>query len=108
MVILGSNCLFELPSPKAQEECILRASEALVPGGRLFVDNNDTSGHSTSLSDIGTSWTALEGTGTDGTYGKLSARVVDIEADTGITHLIRTWESASGERDGEYSRVCRL
>jgi len=95
VVVLGANCLFELPSPQTQEECIRRASDALLPGGHLFADNDDASGHGADPADIGTGWTALEGTGADGTYGKLSAHVVHVESETGISHLIRTWHRRS-------------
>ena len=103
LVVMGANCLYELPSPQTQEECIRRASEALVHGGHVFVDNDDASGHGAVPSDVGTGWTALEGTGADGTYGKLSAEVVGVEANTGVSHLVRTWYQRSP--DGEETTV---
>lgn len=103
LVVMGANCLYELPSPQTQEECIRRASEAVAPGGHVFVDNDDASGHGADPSDIGTGWTALEETGADGTYGKLSAEVVDVDASTGVLHLMRTWYRRA--QDGKEATV---
>ena len=94
VVVLGGNCLFELSSPEVQEECIRRASEALIPGGRVFVDNGDIAS-GMAPSDIGSGWTALEGTGADGTYGRCSVRVVDVDISKGIEHYVRTWYKRS-------------
>jgi SAM-dependent methyltransferase len=91
VAILGGNCLFELPSPQTQEECIRQAAHALVPGGHLYVDNNEAGGHGADPSDVGHEWIGLEGTGADGTHGKLVARVTDVEPGTGIAHFVRTW-----------------
>jgi len=88
VVVLGANCLFELGSAEAQEECIRRASEALRPGGHVYVDNEDAGG--VDPSDAGTGWTALQGTTAGGTYAKWSARVVDVDVAAGVAHLIRT------------------
>ena len=44
LVILGGNCLYELPDERSQERCIALAAGALAPGGRLFVDNDDYRG----------------------------------------------------------------
>lgn len=90
VVIFGGNCLYELPSPEAQEECIRRAAEALVQGGYLFIDSTDGSGYGADPSEVGTEWIGLEGTTVDGTYGKLTARVVRVDAD-GVAHFVRTW-----------------
>lgn len=90
VVLLGGNCLFELPSPESQEECIRRASGALVSGGYAFIDTTDGSGHGADPSEIGTEWTGLAGTAADGTYAKLSARVMDVDA-KGVAHFTRTW-----------------
>ena len=86
----GGNCFFELPSPESQQECLRRASGSRVSGGHLFIDTTDGSGHGADPSEIGTEWTGLEGTGTDGTYAKVSAKVVDVDA-KGVSHFIRTW-----------------
>lgn len=90
VVLLAGNCFFELPSPESQEECVRRASVSLVPGGHLFIDTSDGSGHGAAPSEIGTEWTSLQATAADGTYAKLSAKVVDVDA-KGIAHFVRTW-----------------
>lgn len=90
VVLLGGNCFFELPSPESQEECVRRASESLVSGGHLFIDTTDGSGHGADPSEIGTEWTGLKGTAADGTYAKLSVKVVDVDA-KGVSHFTRTW-----------------
>jgi SAM-dependent methyltransferase len=90
VVLLGCNCLYELPSPESQEECIRRAHDALLPGGYLFLDSNDCSGHGASRDDVGTEWTGLEGTTPDGSRVSLSARVVEVDED-GVSRFVRTW-----------------
>jgi SAM-dependent methyltransferase len=90
VVLLGGNCLFELPSPESQEECVRRASECLVSGGHLFVDTTDGSGHGADPSEIGTEWIGLKGTASDGTHVKLSAKVLDVDT-RGVSHFTRTW-----------------
>ena len=44
LVILGANCLYELPTAQSQELCIRRASESLRAGGHLLLDNNHMEG----------------------------------------------------------------
>ena len=44
LVILGSNCLYELATPGEQAQCIASAASALRPGGHLFVDNDHMEG----------------------------------------------------------------
>lgn len=70
LVILGANCLYELATPEEQEECILRASTSLRPGGYIYLDNNHMEG------TLHASWQQLDidekawptGTCEDGTY----------------------------------------
>ena len=50
LVVLGGNCLYELATPEEQEACIQAASNALEPGGHLYLDNDDMEG------DLHTSW----------------------------------------------------
>ena len=52
LVVLGGNCLYELPTAESQERCIMHASEALRAGGRLYLDNNHMEG------ELATSWRA--------------------------------------------------
>ena len=44
LVILGSNCLYELPTSEEQEKCIRNASSVLSSGGHIYVDNNHMEG----------------------------------------------------------------
>ncbi|MGC9399854.1 MAG: class I SAM-dependent methyltransferase [Anaerolineae bacterium] len=44
VVILGSNCLYELATSEGQAQVIAAAAEALRPGGYLFVDNDHMEG----------------------------------------------------------------
>lgn len=44
LVLLGSNCFYELASPEEQKACIAAAARALTPGGYLFVDNDRMEG----------------------------------------------------------------
>jgi SAM-dependent methyltransferase len=50
VVILGLNCLYELASPAEQNQCVQYASQALQPGGYLYIDNNHMEG------DLDASW----------------------------------------------------
>jgi SAM-dependent methyltransferase len=43
-VILGGNCLYELPNPEAQSQCIRAAARSLKPGGYLYLDNDHMEG----------------------------------------------------------------
>ena len=40
LVLLGSNCFYELSSPQEQETCVAFAAAALKPGGHAYVDND--------------------------------------------------------------------
>jgi len=44
LVILGGNCFYELVTADEQEECILRASNSVKPGGYIYLDNNHMEG----------------------------------------------------------------
>jgi len=44
LVILGSNCLYELATSAEQAQVIASAASALRPGGHLFVDNDHMEG----------------------------------------------------------------
>lgn len=50
LVVLGANCLYELPSAERQEACIRAARASLRAGGHLFLDNNHMEG------DLAESW----------------------------------------------------
>jgi SAM-dependent methyltransferase len=50
LVILGSNCFYELSTPEEQEECIMTAFSVLNSGGYVYVDNNHMEG------DLDKSW----------------------------------------------------
>lgn len=70
LVILGGNCLYELATAEEQEECILRASNSVKPGGYIYLDNSHMEG------GLDESWQQLDidekafptGTCEDGTY----------------------------------------
>jgi SAM-dependent methyltransferase len=44
VVILGANCFYELAIPEEQEHCVRAASDALVTGGHVYLDNNHMEG----------------------------------------------------------------
>jgi SAM-dependent methyltransferase len=108
VVLLAGNCFYELPSPESQEECVRRAWSCLVGGGWVFIDTEDGSGRGADPSDVGTEWVGLEGTTRDGTYGRLSARVTDVDAG-GVSHFVRTWytRSASGAETSTRYEACK-
>ena len=41
VVVLGANALYELPSGDMQKRCIQYAYQALKPGGKLLLDNDN-------------------------------------------------------------------
>lgn len=95
VVIIGCNALYELPTPKMQETCIMRAFEALKPSGRLFIDNNNWQ---TPLeAEVGRKWVALQGTTQDGTFCRQSAETVSVELAQGLMHIKRTWYTRTAE-----------
>lgn len=94
VIIMGANALYELPSAKSQETCVQFASKALVSGGNLFIDNDDRK-DSLTKDMIGESWIALKGRGNDGTYGELSARIIDIDVEKQIQCIERQWYTIS-------------
>ena len=94
VIIMGANALYELPSAQSQEHCIKAASKALVSGGNLFIDNDDRK-DSLTKDMIGETWIAFKGRGNDGTYGELSARILDIDIEEQIQCIERQWYTLS-------------
>ena len=89
VVIIGCNALYELTTPQMQETCIMRAFDALKPGGKLFIDNNNWQ---TLLEpEVGRKWIALQGTTADSTFCRQSAETVSVEVEQGLMHIKRTW-----------------
>jgi SAM-dependent methyltransferase len=68
LVILGSNCFYELATPEEQERCIALAAESLKPGGYVYVDNNHMEGElDEDWQELGVVKQTLSGTCLDGT-----------------------------------------
>lgn len=44
LVLLASNCFYELATPEEQERCVAMAATALKPGGYLYIDNDHMEG----------------------------------------------------------------
>ena len=44
LIILGCNCLYELPTSQTQKTVIEKAFNSLNPGGLLFIDNDNMEG----------------------------------------------------------------
>jgi len=90
LVILGGNCLYELPDARAQERCIALAAEALAPGGRLVVDNDDYRGGWES-DPYPTSRVTMEGTDPAGVYGRATATWLGFDEATRALAIRREW-----------------
>ena len=88
LVIIGANAFYELPSPKMQERCISFARDALVPGGHLFVDNDDYKGD-WGEGPFGRERVIFEGTGEDETYGKYSMESLSFDEEVDTLHMKR-------------------
>jgi len=90
LVIMGGNAFYELPSAETQERCIQLAYEALVVGGRLYIDNNDYKGD-WGEGPFGKELVIFEGTGKDGTLGRWTVEWVKFDGGQRILHVKRTW-----------------
>jgi chemotaxis methyl-accepting protein methylase len=44
LIVLGCNCLYELPTPKTQKSVIEKSFNSLNPKGLLFIDNDNMEG----------------------------------------------------------------
>lgn len=44
LVVLGSNCLYELATPEEQQHLVEQAWHSLLPGGHVFVDSDHMEG----------------------------------------------------------------
>jgi SAM-dependent methyltransferase len=90
LVIMGANAFYELPSAKMQERCIQFARQALVPGGQLFVDNDDYKGN-WGKGPSGKERVIFQGKGTDGTFGRSTMEDLKFDEEQGILYMKRTW-----------------
>jgi len=90
LVILGGNCLYELPDARSQERCIALAAGALAPGGRLFVDNDDYRG-GWGQDSYPTSRVTMEGTDPVGVYGRATATWLGFDDATQVLAIRREW-----------------
>jgi hypothetical protein len=105
LIVIGGNAFYELPSAEAQARCVRFAHEALVPGGHLFVDNDDYKGGWDRL-PFGEERVILEGVGEDGTFGRYSMTYLRFDEGPRVLHLKRAWytrTSAGVERTVEYA-----
>jgi SAM-dependent methyltransferase len=81
LVILGSNCFYELATPDEQEKCVLYAFRSLKPGGYVFIDNNHMEGElAASWQNIGVVHPSLGGTCSDGTVVESSRETIWFDA----------------------------
>ncbi|MBM4044985.1 MAG: class I SAM-dependent methyltransferase [Planctomycetes bacterium] len=90
LVIMADNAFYELPTAETQERCIQLAHEALAPGGRLFIDNNDYKGD-WPRGPFGRRRVIFEGHGADGVFGRYSVVGLRFDEPQGILHMRRTW-----------------
>jgi SAM-dependent methyltransferase len=89
VVIMGANAFYELPSAETQERCVRFAYQALVPGGRLFIDNDDYKGD-WGKGPFGKELVVFEGRGLDGTFGRWIAEGLSFDEGQGIYYYKRT------------------
>ncbi len=90
LVIMGANAFYELPSAEMQEQCIQFAWEALSPGGRLFIDNNDYKGK-WGKGPFGKERIIFEGKGVDGNFGRSTMEWLRFDEKQGVLHIKRIW-----------------
>lgn len=101
LVIMGANAFYELPSARIQEQCIRFAREALVPGGRLFLDNDDYKGD-WGRGPFGKERTIFDGEGADGTYGRSTVEGLRFDEEHGILYMRRTWFTRTADGAESY------
>jgi len=89
LVIFGGNAFYELPAAETQEKCIRLAREALVLGGRIFVDNNDYKGD-WGTGPFGKERVVFEGEGADGTWGRYSMESLRFDEEQHVLDMKRT------------------
>ncbi|HET9915028.1 MAG TPA: class I SAM-dependent methyltransferase [Anaerolineales bacterium] len=81
LVILGSNCFYELATPGEQKTCIAQAFRSLNPGGCLFVDNDHMEDElAASWRQIGAVEPSLSGKCTDGTIVESTRETIWFDA----------------------------
>jgi SAM-dependent methyltransferase len=90
VVVFGANCFYELASAQTQEGCIRSAAAALVPGGRVFVDNNDYQGD-WGHGPFGRERIIYEGGTSDGSFVRYSLKGIAFDAHTQVLLRERTW-----------------
>ncbi len=117
VVILGSNCFYELATTQEQQACIASATAALRAGGLLYVDNNHMEG------DLDPAWQNMQprpafpgGTCADGTvlestletiwYDALQRlarfrRVTHITSSNGFTQRVESLQQKHPSSTGE-------
>lgn len=102
MVILGANAFYELPSADMQERCVRFTREALVPGGRLFVDNDDYKGD-WGKGPFGEKRVVFEGRDTNGTFGLWTSEALSFDEELGVLHMKRTWLTHAPDGSQSYT-----
>ena len=93
VVAMSNNALLELGTEDDQRRLVVRAAEALAPGGTLLLSFDDYKGELDRPGGEGpfrkTGWVVFEGRGEDGSHGRLTARVLGYE--DGRLTIRRTW-----------------
>jgi SAM-dependent methyltransferase len=90
VIVLGSNCLYELGSAEQQELCIQKASKALRSGGHLFVDNDNYQGD-WGRGPFPEERIVLKGMTTGGIYGQLLLRTLSFDEEAQVLSMERVW-----------------
>lgn len=100
LVLLSSNCFYELASPDEQQDCIASVAEALKPGGYVYVDNDHMEG------ELDESWRHLGekrasfpcGTCSDGTRLEATTETIsfDLEKRLWMARRVITLTSPDG------------
>jgi len=101
LVIMSDNAFYELPSARMQERCIQFAREALLSGGRLFLDNDDYKGD-WSRGPFGKEGTIFDGEGADGTFGRSTVDSLRFDEEDGILYMKHTWFTRSSHGAESY------
>jgi SAM-dependent methyltransferase len=90
LVILGSNCFYELTSAEQQKHCIQKASRALSSGAYVFVDNDHYRGD-WARDTFPQERVVFEGLAKDGTFGRLVLRSLGFDEEKQLLRMHRIW-----------------
>jgi SAM-dependent methyltransferase len=98
LVILGGNCMYELPTESDQLQCIQKANQSLRQGGYLYLDNDHMEGElSDSWKDPSPRTCFPSGECADGTVVRSTMRTVWFDSSRRLVRFERKTTATSSD-----------